>query len=172
LDSSGPHDIGHAPDPSRSRCAQCDPSTRYRAEVRRSPIVVEPCARSWPFCWAEGIGDGEVAVGAVRNHRLPRLQAELGAVELNRNPVRLERRLVGDAADLTIGLTIRPCRQMCVADVVVTAQPFVWAEGLVSHGGQRGLIDVGAGNVPARREAGLVEENRPLGIGDYALTMP
>ena len=25
------------------RCAQCDPSTRCRAEVRRSPIVVEPC---------------------------------------------------------------------------------------------------------------------------------
>ena len=39
------------------------------------------------------------------------------------------------------------------------------------HGGQRRLINVGASNVPARREAGLVEDYRPLGIGDDAVTM-
>src|SRR5258708_1905424 len=39
------------------------------------------------------------------------------------------------------------------------------------HWGQRGLIDVGTCNVPARREAGLVEDYRSLGIGDDAVTM-
>src|ERR1700757_1330428 len=39
------------------------------------------------------------------------------------------------------------------------------------HEGQRGLIDIGARNVPARREAGLVEHNRPLAIGDDAVAM-
>jgi hypothetical protein len=42
LDSTGRPDSGQAPDPS-DRGAPCDPSTRCRAEVRRSPIVVEPC---------------------------------------------------------------------------------------------------------------------------------
>jgi hypothetical protein len=39
------------------------------------------------------------------------------------------------------------------------------------HEGQRGLIDVGAQNVLARRKAGLVQDNRPLGIGDDAVMM-
>ena len=39
------------------------------------------------------------------------------------------------------------------------------------HRSQRGFIDVGAWNVPAWREAGLVEDQRPLGIGDDAVTM-
>ena len=39
------------------------------------------------------------------------------------------------------------------------------------HGRQCGLIDVGAWHVPARREAGLVEDDRPPGIGDDAVTM-
>src|SRR5438132_12634000 len=39
------------------------------------------------------------------------------------------------------------------------------------HEGQRGLIDVGARNVPARREARLVEDNRSLGISDDAVTV-
>ena len=39
------------------------------------------------------------------------------------------------------------------------------------HGSEGGLIDVGAWNVPARREAGLVEDQRPLRIGDDAVTM-
>src|SRR5262249_55714786 len=77
----------------------------------------------------------------------------------------------GDAADLGISLTIRPCRPACVTDIVVAAQPFVRTEGLLFHGGQRGLIDVGAFNVPPRCEAGLVEDYRPLGIGDDAVTM-
>src|SRR4029077_3300099 len=60
---------------------------------------------------------------------------------------------------------------MCVTDVVVAAQPFVRAEGLVFHRGQGGLIDVGPCKVPARSEARLVEDYRPLGIGDDAVTM-
>lgn len=78
----------------------------------------------------ERLHDGEVAIGAVRNHRLTRLQTELGAIELYRDHVRLERHEAGDAADFGIGVTIRPCRQTCVTDVVVAAQPFVRAEGL------------------------------------------
>jgi hypothetical protein len=61
--------------------------------------------------------------------------------------------------------------QMCVTDVVVAAQPFVRAEGLMFHRGQRGLVDVGTCNLPTRREAGLVEDYRPLGINDDAITM-
>jgi len=89
----------------------------------------------------------------------------------NRNYIRLERYQSGDAANFRIGLTIRPCRQTCVTDVVVAAEPFVRAESLMFHEGQRGLIDVGAQNVPARRKAGLVQDDRPLGIGDDAVIM-
>ena len=42
----------------------------------------------------------EVAIGAVRNHCLTRLKTELGAIELYRDYVRLERHQAGDAADL------------------------------------------------------------------------
>src|SRR6266446_4937225 len=47
-------------------------------------------ARSWLFT-GEHFGDGELAIGAVRNHRLTRLKAQLGPVELYRHNVRLER---------------------------------------------------------------------------------
>ena len=85
----------------------------------------------------------------MRNHRLPRLKTELSAVEAYRDDVRLERNQVGDAADLRIRVRIRPCRQRCVTDVVVAAQPFVRTKGLVFYRDQCGLIDVGAWNVPA-----------------------
>ena len=39
------------------------------------------------------------------------------------------------------------------------------------HEGQRGLIEVGARNVPARREARLVQGYRPLGLSDGAVTV-
>ena len=42
---------------------------------------------------------------------------------------------------------------------------------MLLHGSQRGFIDVGARNVPARREAGLVKHQRPLRIGDDAVTL-
>ena len=90
-----------------------------------------PNARSWPFFSGERLGHGEVAIGAMRNHRLARLKTELGAIKLYRDQVRLERHQAGDAADLRIGLTIRPCRQTRLADVVIAAQPFVRAEGLM-----------------------------------------
>src|SRR6516225_4251719 len=64
---------------------------------------------------------------------------------------------------------IRPCRKTCIADIVITAQAFIRTEGLMFHESQRGLIDVGARNVPPRRKAGLVESNRSLGIGDNAV---
>ncbi len=73
-------------------------------------------------CLPTVAGDVEVAIRAVRNHCLTRLKMELGAVELYRDNVRFERDQIGDAADLRIGVTIRPCPQTCVTDVVVTAQ--------------------------------------------------
>jgi hypothetical protein len=82
----------------------------------------------------------------------------MGPIELYRDDVRLERYKVGNATDPGIGFTIRPRRQPCIIDVVIAAEPFVWAEGLVFHSGQRGLIDVGARNIPTWREAGLVED--------------
>src|SRR5260370_6290726 len=117
------------------------------------------------------LGDSELAVRAVRNHRLTRLQSELGAIELYRDYVGLERHQVGDAPDPGVSLTVRPCRQTCVTDVVVAAQPFIRTEGLVFHEGQRRRIDVGACNVPTRREAGLVKDHRLPGIGDDAVMM-
>src|SRR4051812_27101668 len=60
---------------------------------------------------------------------------------------------------------------MCVADVVVAAQPFVGTKGLMLNGRQCRLIDVGACNVPARRGARFIEDHRPLRIGDDAITM-
>jgi hypothetical protein len=108
----------------------------------------------------------------VRKHRLPRFKTQLVAIKLYGYDVRLEPHQVGDAAHLWIGLAIRPCRLACVTDVVVAAEPFVRAEGLVFHGGQRGLIDIGPWNVPTRREAGLVENYRPLGLDDGTVTRP
>src|SRR5262249_59437088 len=62
-------------------------------------------------------------------------------------------------------------RLTCVTDGVIAAEPFVRAEGLELYGREGRLIDVAAWNVPARREAGLVENERPLGIGDDPVTM-
>jgi hypothetical protein len=39
------------------------------------------------------------------------------------------------------------------------------------HSGEGGLIDVVAWNVPARRETGLVEYQRPLAVGDDPVAM-
>src|SRR5262249_34078034 len=79
-DSTGRHDIGQAPDSSRSRCAQSGPSIQCRAEGRRSPIAVEP---SWLFPMGKRLADGEIAIRAVWNHRLTRLETELDAIELH-----------------------------------------------------------------------------------------
>ena len=84
---------------------------------------------------------------------LTRLEMKLGAIEMNGDDFRLERHQVGDAADFSIGLGIRPGRRRCLTDGVITAEPFVWAEGLEFDRSEAGLIDVGALYVPARREA-------------------
>src|SRR6266852_6397369 len=60
---------------------------------------------------------------------------------------------------------------MCITDVVVAAWPFVRAEGLAFHGSKCRLINVGTGNVPTRREAGLVENHGPFSIGNDVVTM-
>src|SRR6185295_16430871 len=115
---------------------------RSRAmRVRLGPLAAATAsrpsgARSWLFP-GKHLVDGEFAIGTVRNHRLTRLEAERGPVELERDHVRLERHQVGDAADFGIGLTIRPCRPTCVTDVVVAAEPLVRAERLMLDGGQR-----------------------------------
>jgi len=107
-------------------------------------------AWSLSFCSAERLTDLEVAIRAVRNHCLSWLKTELDAIELYRNYFWFERHEVGDPAHFRVGVTIRPCRQTCIADVVVAAQSFVRAKGLkMLNGRQSGLIDVGAYNVPA-----------------------
>ena len=108
--------------------------------------------------------DREVAIGAMRSHLLTRLEMELGAIEMDRDDLRLERHQVGDAADFSIGVGIRPGRQTCLTDGVIAAEPFVWAEGLEFHRSEGGLIDVGALNVPARRKTGLVENEGTRGM--------
>ena len=82
------------------------------------------------------------------------------------NDTRLEIRL-----DFCVGIRIRPGRQTRLTDGVIAAEPFVWAEGLQFHQCEGGLINVGALNVPARREAELVEDERTRGIGDGAVMM-
>jgi hypothetical protein len=118
---------------------------------------------------AERFLDREVAIGPVRNHLLARLETELRAIELDRDFVRLERHQVGDAADLRIGVGIRPSRQTCIIDGVIAAEPFVWAEGLELHRREGRLVDVDAGDVPTRRESGLVEGERPRRIRNDAV---
>jgi hypothetical protein len=56
---------------------------------------------------------------------------KLCAIHLDRHDVRFERYQTGDATDLRIGLRIGPGRQLSVADIVIAAQPFVRAKGLV-----------------------------------------
>src|SRR5262249_12041488 len=104
-------------------------------------------------------------------HRLTPLKRELDGIETRRDDVGPGRHQRGDAADLRIGIRIRPRRLTCVTDGVVAAEPFVWAEGLEFHGSEGGLIDVCTWNVPARRESGLVEDERPRGIGYDAVTL-
>src|SRR5262245_25355726 len=107
---------------------------------RGSPTFTESSRAISVRLWCSFSGNSKVAIGAVRNDCLTRCKSQLSAIELYRNRVRLERNHVGDAADFGIRFAIRPCCQMCLTDVVVAAQPFVWAEGLVFHGSQRGLI--------------------------------
>src|SRR5262249_51297240 len=155
-DSIAERDNARAPDLSRSPCERCAPSTRCRVEARRSPRGVAPCHR---LLARKNLVDAELAIGTVRNHRLTGLETKRLPIDLYRDDGRLERDEIGDAPDLGIGLTIRPCGLARVTDVVVTAEPFVRTESLVFHRGQRGLIDVGAQHVPARREARLVEDD-------------
>jgi hypothetical protein len=117
------------------------------------------------------LGEVEVAIGAVRNHRLTRLKTELGAIEMHSDDIRFERHQVGDAANFGIGVGIRPCCLTRIANRVIAAESFVRAERLEFHSGEGGLIDVVAWNVPARRETGLVEYQRPLAVGDDPVAM-
>src|SRR5262245_44862671 len=109
-----------------------------------------PAARVFLFA---KLGYGEVSIGAVWNHGLTRLRTELNAIELYRHHIGLERHQIANAADLAICLAIRPSRLMCVADVVVAAEPLVRAERLLVYRLQCGLVNVGAWYVPPRREA-------------------
>ena len=105
------------------------------------------------------------------NHGLARLKAELSAIQIDRNNVRFERDQAGNANNFRIGFAIRPCRKTCVADVVVAAEAFVGAKGLMFHEGKSGLIDVGTRNVPARSKTGLVEDQRPLTVRDDSVAI-
>jgi hypothetical protein len=75
-------------------------------------MLLRSCSASSPagnhscLSATERLGDREFAIGAVRNHRLTRLEAELGAIELYGDHVRLERHQAGDTADFGIGTTV------------------------------------------------------------------
>src|SRR5262249_42804649 len=83
-----------------------------------------------------------------------------------RDDMRLERHEGRDAANLGIGVGIRPRCLARVANRVIAAEPLVRAERLEFHRRESGRVNVVAWNVPARRKSGLVEDQRPLGIGD------
>src|SRR5262249_55465096 len=121
--------------------------------------------RSWHLAGGNLVG-GEVAVGAVRDHGLAGLQPQPDAVELYRDLVRLEGDQPGDAPDPGPGVLIGPGGTVHVPDVVVAGQALVRTEGLTLRGGERGFVDVGARDVPAGREPGLVQGQRPGGVGD------
>jgi hypothetical protein len=142
-------------------------SLANRSQPRQAP------AGCWltEVCRADRLLDREVAIRAVRDDLLTRLEMQRGAIEVDRDDIRLERHQVGDAADLRIGVGIRPCRQTGITDGVIAAEAFIWAEGLEFHGSERGLINVGARHVPARREAGFVEDERPPSVGNDAVIM-
>jgi hypothetical protein len=63
----------------------------------------------------------EVPIRTMRDHRLTRREMELDAIEMHRHNVRFERDQIADAAYLSIGFPIRPCRETRLADVVITA---------------------------------------------------
>jgi hypothetical protein len=67
------------------------------------------------------LGNTKFAIRAVRNDRLARLKVELRAIELHGNYVWFKRHQAGDTANFRVGLTIRPCHQTCVTDIVVAA---------------------------------------------------
>src|SRR5262245_19416029 len=105
------------------------------------------------------------------NHGLARLKMKLFAIEMHGEDVRLEGQEVGDAADLRIGLGVRPHSEMCVPNVVVAAQSFIRAEGLPLDRSECSLINVGAWNVPSRCEARLIENHGRCGVRDEAFAM-
>src|SRR6266540_423542 len=108
----------------------------------------------------------KVAVDAVRDHVLAGLQLQSYAVEVQLDLVRLERHQPRDAPYLGPGVLIRPRRAAGAGDVVVAGQALVRAERLGLDRGQRGRVDVGARDVPAGREPGLVQDQGAGGVGD------
>src|SRR5690348_7135818 len=68
------------------------------------------------FSRLDRLGDGEIAIGTVRNHRLTRLRMKLRTVERDRDEIWLERNEIRYAARLGIGLGIakamRPCNSL------------------------------------------------------------
>src|SRR5712691_12683213 len=128
------------------------------------------------ICVASGMGEGvaalehllgvQASVDSVLLHALARLERKLLVVEENVDHVRLEGDEIGYARDLGPRPQVRPRGPFALADVVVTGEALVGAERLPLDGDERALVDVLARHVPARRETGLVEHERPLGVGD------
>src|SRR5204863_4264196 len=102
----------------------------------------------------------KVPIRTVCNYRLAWRQPRLHAIDQHGHEIRFKRDEIRDTADFGVRLTIGPGRLMRVANVVVAAQALIWTEGLMVHGAQRRLVDVGARHVPPWREAGLVEHER------------
>jgi hypothetical protein len=68
------------------------------------------------------------------------------------------------------GVLTGPCTGARFGDVVVAGQALIWTEGLAFDRVQRRLLDVGARNIPAGREAGLLQDQWTGTVGDEAVT--
>jgi hypothetical protein len=99
-------------------------------------------------------------------HRLPGLERESLPIEKHLELVRFERDQFVYAGGLGEGVAVEPGGIGDSGDAVVGGDSFVGAEGPGLCRGQRGLVDVRSGHVPARREARFVEDDGCGRVGD------
>ena len=111
-------------------------------------------------------------VEAVRDHVLAGLEPEPGAVEVHLDLVRFEGDQAADTPDLGPSVGVRRGRPARVRNVVMAAQALVRAERLAFGRAERGFIDAGAWDIPARGETGLKQRQRAGGVGPDAIAAP
>ena len=107
----------------------------------------------------------------MRDHGLSGFEVQALIVEPDVDLVGLERHQVAHPTRFRPCVDIRPGRFLVLADGVVVGQAFVRAECLAFNGFERIRVDVAAVHVPARGEAGLVQHDGPVRIGDHAVAV-
>src|SRR5262249_12254682 len=128
---------------------------RYGVAVRDMPSVVGCDAAPPPLVGVEP------SVDTVRYNGLARFEGQLAAVEVNVDDLWLERHEARHP-----GLEIGPGGALMLPDVVVAGQALVRVERLSLDRCQGRLVDVLPGDVPAGREARLVEHERAPRLGN------